>query len=110
MAKKPRMTKLEFADIVAAACKQPSAYTLHGTLPEVLAYLDGLGLALRLQPASHWGTSGFFVWLAKKLGKQTTRGDELLLTFGDEETAFKEFPVLYREYAELEAAAEAEKA
>lgn len=30
------MTKLEFAEIVAAAV----AYTLHGTLPEVLVYLD----------------------------------------------------------------------
>ena len=103
------MTKLEFAEIVAALCKRPAAYTLHGTLPEVLAYLDGYGKAAVVQPGSHWGTSGFFEWLAKKLGKTTTRGDELLLTFGDEETAFREFAQLYREYAELDAAREAKK-
>ena len=33
-----------------------------------------------------------------------------LLTFGDEQAAFREFAPLYREYAELEAAADAEKA
>lgn len=99
------MTKLQFADTVAALCKRPAAYTLHGTLPEVLAYLDGLGKGLGLQPGSHWGTSGFFDWLSKKLGKRTMRGDELLLTFGDEEAALKEFARLYREYAELESAA-----
>jgi hypothetical protein len=103
------MAKLEFAETVAALCKRPAAYTLHGTLPEVLAYLEGYGKAAVVQPGSHWGTSGFFAWLAKKLGKTTTRGDELLLTFGDEETAFREFARLYREYAELEAA-DAEKA
>lgn len=29
------VTKLEFAEIVAALCKRPAAYTLQGTLPEV---------------------------------------------------------------------------
>lgn len=96
------MTKLEFADTVAALCNRPAAYTLHGTLPEVLAYLDGLGKGLGLQPGSHWGMSGFFEWLAKKLGEKTTRGDKLLLSLGDEETAFRELPRLYREYAELD--------
>ena len=96
------MTKLEFADTVEALCKRPAAYTLHGTLPEVLAYLDGFGKGVGLQRASHWGTSGFFEWLAKKLGEKTTRGDELLLSLGDEETAFRELARLYREYAELE--------
>ena len=103
------MTKLEFAETVAALCKRPAAYTLHGTLLEVLAYLDGYGKAAVVQPGSHSGTSGFFEWLAKKLGKTTTRGDELLLTFGDEGTALREFARLYREYAELEAAADAKK-
>ena len=103
------MTKLQFAETVAALCKRPRMYTLHGTLPEVLAYLDGLGKGIGLQPGSHYGTSGFFNWLSKKLGKDTMRGDELLLTFGNEEAAFREFARLYREYAELEAAAEAEK-
>ena len=103
------MTKLEFADTVDALCKRPAAYTLHGTLPEVLAYLDGLGKGIGLQPGSHWGTTGFFNWLSKKLGKDTIRGDELLLTFGDEKAAFREFARLYREYAEVEAAEEAEK-
>src|SRR4051794_14254148 len=103
------MTKLEFADTVDALCKRPAAYTLHGTLPEVLAYLDGLGKGIGLQPGSHHGTSAFFGWLSKKLGKDTVRGDELLLTFGDERAAFRELARLYREYAELEAAAKAEK-
>jgi hypothetical protein len=53
---------------------------------------------------------GFFVWLARKLGKdETTAWDELLLTFGDEEAALQAFARLYREYAELEAAAEAQE-
>ena len=104
------MTKLQFADTVGALCKRPAAYTLHGTLPEVLAYLDGLGKGIGLQPGSHWGTSGFFKWLAERLGKDTMRGDELLLTFGDEEAALEAFAQLYREYAELQAAANAEKA
>ena len=56
------------------------------------------------------GNKRVFAWLAKKLNKKTTRGDELLLTFGDEETALREFARLYREYAEIEAAAEAEEA
>lgn len=103
------MTKLEFAETVAATCKRPAAYTLHGTLAEVIANLDGLAKGFNLQPGSPWGISGFFEWLAKKLGKNTTRGDELLLTFGDEATALREFARLYREYAELEAA-DAEKA
>ena len=38
------------------------------------------------------------------------RDAELLLTFGDEETVLREFARLYREYAEIQAAAEAEKA
>jgi hypothetical protein len=104
------VTKLEFADIVAALCKRPAAYTLHGTLPEVLAYLDGYGKAAVVQPGSHWGTSGFFAWLAKKLGKTTTRGDDLLLTFGGEEAALKALAQLYREYATLDAAVGAQRA
>jgi hypothetical protein len=80
-------------------------YTLHGSLGEVTANLDGLAKGLGLQPGSPWGLSGFFEWLAKKLDKsESTPWDELLLTFGDEEVAFKEFARLYREYAELEEA------
>jgi hypothetical protein len=41
--------------------------------------------------------------------KDTLCGDELLLTFGDEEVTLSEFARLYREYAELETAADAAK-
>lgn len=96
------MTKLQFAESVAATCKRPAAYTLHGTLPEVIANLDGFAQGIGLQHGSHSGIGGSFEWLATKLGKETTRGDELLLTFGDEQTALRELARLYREYAELE--------
>lgn len=36
-------------------------------------------------------------------------GDELLLTFGDEQAALREFARLYREYAEAADSAEAEE-
>jgi hypothetical protein len=104
-----KMTKLEFSETVTAICHRPAAYTLHGTLREVLAYLDGLGHAVGVQPSSHWGTSGFFEWLKKKLGQKDMRDDELLLTFGDEQAALSALARLYCEYAELEAAAEAKK-
>ena len=41
--------------------------------------------------------------------KDTMCGDELLLTFGDEEVTLRKFARLYREYAELETAADSEK-
>ena len=104
------MTKLEFSENVTAICKRPRMYTLHGTLAEVIAKLDGLGKGIGLQPGSHWGISGFFEWLRMKLGKDDQmRWDDLLLTFGDEKAALEAFAKLYREYAEIETSADTKK-
>jgi hypothetical protein len=99
-------TRLKFADSVDALCKRPRMYTLHGTLPEIIASLEGLAKGLGLEPGYHYALSPFFEWLRQKLGKNTSRGDELLLTFGNEEAAFRELARLYREYAQLTEAKE----
>lgn len=54
------MTKLQFAESVAATCKRPAAYTLRGTLPEVIANLDGFAQGIGLQHGSHSGIGGSF--------------------------------------------------
>ena len=71
--------------------------------------LDGFAQGIGLQHGSHSGIGGSFEWLATKLGKETTRGDELLLTFGDEQTALRELPGFIANTQSLKTPSKAER-
>lgn len=73
------MTKLEFSENVSAICKRPRMYTLHGTLPEVIAHLDGLGKELKMQP----GLTGELVTFLSGFRKGSGKRPLVAMSFSD---------------------------
>jgi hypothetical protein len=93
--------KMTFGDIVRTICKYPKMYFMHGTFGEALAFLDGYANGRNFGPGrSSSYFNPFKDWLAKKLELERTGNfwQRFCDSYGDDETALKEFSRYWTEY------------
>jgi hypothetical protein len=94
--------EVNIGDIVRIICKRPNAYMMNGTFGEALAFLDGWANGRRL--GSKGRSSSYFNpfrdWLSNRLELENT-GDfwtRFRDSYGDDQTALREFAQFWSEY------------
>lgn len=92
--------KMTFGDVVRAICKYPKMYFMHGTFGEALAFLEGYAKGRNLGAGISSYFNPFSDWLAEKLELERTGNfwQEFWDSYGDDETALKEFSRYWTEY------------
>jgi hypothetical protein len=92
--------KMTFADVVGFVCKYPESYTMFGTFPEVVAYLEGWTTA-DSRKNSRQELHAFSRWMSAKFGysNSTVASKYLRDSYPVDSEAIREFARLYREFA-----------
>lgn len=92
--------KMTFADIVGTLCRYPQMYTMNGSFPEVIAYIEGYTVADPKNSRRDW--RGFSKWLSARVGypNHVVASVYLRQTYRDDAEALKELARLFREYAD----------
>lgn len=92
--------KMSFADVVGTLCLYPQMYTMNGSFPEVIAYIEGYIVADPKNLRRDW--HGFSKWLSARVGypHHVVASVYLRQTYLDDTEALKELARLFREYAD----------
>jgi hypothetical protein len=95
--------KMTFADIVGTLCRYPQMYTMNGSFPEVIAYIECYTVADPKKSRRDW--HGFSEWLSAEIGypNHVVASVYLRQTYRDDAEALKELARLYCEYSEARA-------
>ena len=97
-----RRTRPTFGDIVETIAKHPKAYLMHGSFGEALAFLDGYANGRGIGNPNRSGSvfSPYQTWLKNRLS--LNEGDDFwqrfILRYADEESALREFAILWHEF------------
>ncbi len=100
------MSRKEFLEDLTAICECPQRHAPTGTFYETVSFLEGYGKGHCVEKYYHSVFTPFLKWVAKKFEIQEAHYDTIIdwqqfrALFSSEKEAFKQLPVLYKEYAE----------
>ena len=94
---------LQVVTLVAAVCRAPKIYTLGGTFPEVVAFLEGFYAALewrRAAPDESAEWKGFCEWLSERLqrGPRERYFEALRRAYPEDAAAREQLATRWSEY------------
>ena len=95
--------QVSFADVVHYVCKRPAMYTMHGSFPEVIAYIEGYTTSDTTRKSRlEW--HGFSRWLSARMDYQDDKVAARYLreTYPNDDEAISRLAELYSEYADHE--------
>jgi|SRR5215216_3470543 len=98
---RPTFKQTSFADVIQWVCKRPAMYTMHGSFPEVIAYIEGYSTSDTTRKSrNEW--HGFSRWLSARMEYPDSKvaSHYLRETYSDDAEAITHLAELYLEYAQ----------